>query len=143
MLQNLTDLISNSSTIRRLDASTSRSAQRDYHPPTISHTLKIICLAVHSVQVFDMLTHSDQCKKLFEAVIQLIYESVGITSASWTTRRASESTIQLEVVRFAQAVRRLSHPQESDTLIMLAKCCLEDLGRKAEWLGYVPHLALG
>ena len=146
MLQNLTDLISNSSMITRLEASTPESVQvastfkrREYPPLTVPHALKITCLAVHSVEVHRIIIDPNEYKELLEAMIQCVYESVGITSFSGTTGQTCDSTI---VVRLARVVRRSSRPQELDTIAVLAKYCLDYLRRKADPKLYVLHPAL-
>ena len=130
----------------RLSASTPESAQvtstfkREHHPLTVSHALKITCLAVHAFQLLDMVTSSEVYKELFEATIQLVFKSAGIASLSGTTVQADDSTV---IVRLTRAVRHSSHLRELETIAILSKCCFHYMRAQGEVIMYVLHPALG
>ena len=146
-IQNLIDIIKNPSTISRLrlDASTAESAQVTTSPETehyllsVSHALKITCLAVCLVVPSDELQQLHKWNELFEAVTRLVYESVGITSLSEATGPAASSTI---VAQLTRAIQHSANLQEVDSFATIARCCLCRIRWVLDLRRYVLHPAL-
>ena len=144
MLHNLTDLISNPSTISYVDASTPESIEvastleHEHHPLLVSHVLNITCLVVQLVMPRNAEQLADKWRNLFGAMTQLVYESLGITLSSGTTGQADDSP----AVQLTRAVRHSSHLQELNTFASLAKCCLDHIRWMSDLQRYVLHPAL-